>query len=271
MEAAHPQGYELRRRVTADVASFSAEKCKREGLSRDDADGVSGVRAALRILAAHSGGGLVRRVYVCVAWGSVLQRADRKRGAACDDRGQRAVAERAAYLPLPISAYLFGSFLSEWMGKSVKRLNLLRWDTILVALEVVMVVFLALMPPSWPDQVCQVTLNFACAMQFNTYRQVEGVPAATTFVTNHIRQIGSNLAKLARHPEDDALRSRVRTHGSLLGFFLVGVVTSTVMCRLFSYASLLGALVPLGVVLAGLVRADLFLERGKLDAVPHGR
>ena len=25
-----------------------------------------------------------------------------------------------------------------------------------------------------------------------------------------------------------------------------------------------------GVVLAGLVRADLFLERGKLDAVPHG-
>lgn len=176
----------------------------------------------------------------------------------------------AAYLPLPISAYLFGSFLSEWMGKSVKRLNLLRWDTILVALEVVMVVFLALMPPSWPDQVCQVTLDFACAMQFNTYRQVEGVPAATTFVTNHIRQIGSNLAKLARHPEDDALRSRVRTHGLLLGFLVVGAVTSTVMCRLFSYASLLGALVPLGVVLVGLVRADLFSERGKLDAVPHG-
>ena len=67
-----------------------------------------------------------------------------------------------------------------------------------------------------------------------------------------------------------ALRRRVRTHGSLLGFFVVGAVTSTVMCRLFSYASLLGALVPLGVVLAGLVRADLFLERGKLDAVPHG-
>lgn len=176
----------------------------------------------------------------------------------------------AAYLLLPISAYLFGSFLSEWMGKSVKRLNLLRWDTILVALEAGMVVFLALMPPRWPDQVCQVTLNFACAMQFNTYRQVEGVPAATTFVTNHIRQIGSNLAKLARHPEDDALRRRVRTHGSLLGFFVVGAVTSTVMCGLFSYASLLGALVPLGVVLAGLVRADLFLERGKLDAVPHG-
>lgn len=110
-----------------------------------------------------------------------------------------------------------------------------------------MVVFLALMPADWPDQICQVTLNFTCAMQFNTYRQVEGVPAATTFVTNHIRQIGSNLAKLARHPQSQALRSRVLTH-----------------------ASLLGALVPLGVVLAGLLHADLVSERGQLAAVPHG-
>jgi hypothetical protein len=35
----------------------------------------------------------------------------------------------AAYLTLPISAYLFGSFHSEWMGKPVTLLNLLRWDT----------------------------------------------------------------------------------------------------------------------------------------------
>lgn len=176
----------------------------------------------------------------------------------------------AAYLLLPISAYLMGSFISEWLGKTVKRLNLLRWDTLLVALEIVMVVLLAFMPASWPDQICQVTLNFTCAMQLNTYRQVEGVPAATTFVTNHIRQIGSNLAKLSRHPEDEELRSRVTVHGSMLLFFVIGAVISTMMCALFSYVSLLCALVPLSVVLAGLVHADLFSERGKLALVPHG-
>lgn len=84
------------------------------------------------------------------------------------------------------------------MGKTIKRMHFLRWDTLLIALEMLAVVFLALMPAAWPDQICQVTLNFVCAMQFNTYRQMEGVPAATTFVTNHIRQIGSNLAKLVR-------------------------------------------------------------------------
>lgn len=140
----------------------------------------------------------------------------------------------AAYLLLPIGAYFFGSFLSEWMGKTIKRMHFLRWDTLLIALEMCAVVFLALMPAAWPDQICQVTLNFVCAMQFNTYRQMEGVPAATTFVTNHIRQIGSNLAKLIRHPEDHGLRRKVKAHTSLLLCFTAGAVVSTMLCEAFS-------------------------------------
>lgn len=126
------------------------------------------------------------------------------------------------------------------------------------------------MPAAWPDQICQVTLNFVCAMQFNTYRQMEGVPAATTFVTNHIRQIGSNLAKLARHPEDHGLRRKVKAHTSLLLCFTAGAVISTMLCEAFSYRSLLGALIPLGCTLVRLVHDDLVLERGQLDVVPHG-
>ena len=117
----------------------------------------------------------------------------------------------AAYLLLPISAYLMGSFISEWLGKTVKRLNLLRWDTLLVALEIVMVVLLAFMPASWPDQICQVALNFICSMQFNTFRQVKGTAAATTFVTNHIRQVGSSFAKyLRKHDPQNA--KKIKTH-----------------------------------------------------------
>ena len=176
----------------------------------------------------------------------------------------------AAYLLLPIGAYFFGSFLSEWMGKTIKRMHFLRWDTLLIALEMCAVVFLAFMPAAWPDQICQVTLNFVCAMQFNTYRQMEGVPAATTFVTNHIRQVGSNLAKLIRHPEDHGLRRKVKAHTSLLLCFTAGAGVSTMLCEAFSYASLLGALIPLGCTLIRLVHADLVLERGQLDIVPHG-
>lgn len=58
-------------------------------------------------------------------------------------------------------------------------------------------------------------------MQSNTYRQVEGVPEATTFVTNHIHQADSNLAKLLRHSGDEELRSRVMVLGSMLPLSVV--------------------------------------------------
>ena len=126
-------------------------------------------------------------------------------------------AKGALYLLIPISAYFAGAFFSEYMGKSVKKLHFLRWDTILVGLEMMAVVILGMLPKSVPDQVCQIALNFICSMQFNTFRQLEGTPASTTFVTNHIRQVGANLAKFVRH-RDSASASLSGREG-FLGFY----------------------------------------------------
>jgi uncharacterized membrane protein YoaK (UPF0700 family) len=73
-----------------------------------------------------------------------------------------------------------------------------------------------------------------------------------------------------RHPEDRTLRRKVKAHTSLLLCFTAGAVVSTMLCEAFMHVSLLGALVPLGCAFFNLVRADLVLERGQLDVVPHG-
>lgn len=175
----------------------------------------------------------------------------------------------ALYLLIPISAYFAGAFFSEYMGKSVKKLHFLRWDTILVGAEMIAVVILGLLPKSVPDQVCQVALNVICSMQFNTFRQLEGTPAATTFVTNHIRQVGSNLAKYARH-RDPASAAKVRTHGAMIFFFFAGGVAGTVFGRLLGLPSLcLSALILLAVFLR-LVYADRSYEKPLLSRVPRG-
>lgn len=176
---------------------------------------------------------------------------------------------RAAYLLIPISAYFFGAFISEYLGKSVKRLHFLRWDTILIGLEVIAVILLGLLPAEAPDQICQVTLNLICSMQFNTFRQVEGIPAATTFVTNHIREVGSHLAKWVRH-RDLASKSRVKIHGMLILMFALGAVLSTVCCRLFAYRAIWGSAVILLIVFIRLSHADRSYEKEQLDQVPHG-
>ncbi|MBR4200326.1 MAG: DUF1275 domain-containing protein [Oscillospiraceae bacterium] len=177
--------------------------------------------------------------------------------------------QSAGYLLIPITAYFAGAFVSEYLGKSVKRLHFLRWDTILIGIEIIAVLILGLLPADVPDQVCQVVLNFICSMQFNTFRQVEGIPASTTFVTNHIRQIGSNFAKYVRHRDAES-RARVRIHGLLLFFFALGAMLCAVCCEWFAYRAIWGSGVILLIIFLRLAHADRSYERAQLDQVPHG-
>ena len=96
----------------------------------------------------------------------------------------------ALYYIIPISAYLLGSFISELVPGPVKRHFPLRWDTLLIAIEMLVVLMLGFVPESAPVQISQVAINFIASMQYNTFRQSQGTPMATTFATNHIRQIG---------------------------------------------------------------------------------
>ena len=176
---------------------------------------------------------------------------------------------RAAYLLLPIGAYFAGAFISESLEKSVRRFHLLRFETLLIGFEALVVVLLGLMPAEWPDQICQVALNFICSMQFNTFRQVQGVSAATTFVTNHIREVGYYSARYLQQGRAED-RRRFGVHGQLILYFIAGAVVSTVSCRMFSYRSIWGSVIFLAIVFAGLFRADTGAEKEMREKVPHG-
>lgn len=91
-----------------------------------------------------------------------------------------------------------GAFTSELLPGPVKHSLPIRWDTLLIAIEMLPVLGLGFVPETAPVQISQVTINFIASMQYNTFRQAEGVTMATTFATNHIRQIGIGFAKEIR-------------------------------------------------------------------------
>jgi uncharacterized membrane protein YoaK (UPF0700 family) len=177
----------------------------------------------------------------------------------------------AFYYLIPMSAYLLGAYVSESAALHIKKLRFIRWDTLLIAIEMTVVAFLGLLPESAPYQITQVLINLICSMQYNTFRQAEGVPMATTFCTNHLRQVGIALCKAVRHPdENEGYLRRVRLHFGMLVLFVAGGVCSTILCRLCQGKAIWGTLIPLGIVFFDLLYADIKTERDKLDVVPHG-
>lgn len=177
----------------------------------------------------------------------------------------------ALYFIVPISAYCLGAFVSEILPNRVRQIHLIRWDTLLVLVEIAVVIVLGLLPEDAPVQITQVAVNFICSMQFNTFRQAEGIPMATTFCTNHVRQVGVAICKAVRHKEERRSHlKRMGAHVGMLAAFVVGAAVSTVLSKRLLGRAIWFSLIPLGIVLADLLYADLVKERGHLEQIPHG-
>lgn len=176
------------------------------------------------------------------------------------------------YYLIPITAYLMGAFISDLFPNPIKHRLPIRWDTLLIAIEMLVVAGLGFVPESAPVQISQVAINFIASMQYNTFRQAEGIPMATTFATNHIRQIGIGLAKEIkhRHEIEKPHRKRLIKHFHMLVFFLAGAIIGTVFCNMFLGKALWITLIPLGVVFVTLVHADLTTEKEMLEEKPAG-
>lgn len=177
--------------------------------------------------------------------------------------------KEAAYLLIPITAYGLGAIVSEILPISIKKAGLIRWDTLLIGFEILVTLLLGLVPENAPYQISQVAINFICSMQYNTFRQAEGVPMATTFCTNHVRQVGIHFVKWIRK-SDTAYLKRCLNHGKMLLMFVIGSVVGMVLCRCFFGKAIWGASFLLLIVFIDLLHADLTKEKGMLERVPRG-
>jgi uncharacterized membrane protein YoaK (UPF0700 family) len=173
------------------------------------------------------------------------------------------------YYLIPMSAYLAGAIISEILPKYVKKINLLRWDTYLIGFEMIVLFIIGFIPLSLPDQIAQVMINFICSMQYNTFRQAQSTPMATTFCTNHLRQTGIWLVKYCKK-RDIACLKRCRKHIKMLASFFIGGIVSTVGIRLLNEKAIWLALIPLAINFILLCYADLRSERDLLQEVPSG-
>lgn len=164
---------------------------------------------------------------------------------------------KAVYYLIPIGSYFLGIAVSEIIPRQIRCFHL-RWDTLLTMIEMLLVAMMGFIPATAPHQICQVTINFICAMQYNTFRRAEGLSMATTFCVNHIRVVGISISRLLlrRDSHGDAAQ-KLRAHGVMLGCFMLGAVTAGALCQFFTVHAIWFALIPLAILAVDLLVADL--------------
>ena len=165
-----------------------------------------------------------------------------------------------------------GAFISEILPNPIKHSLQVRWDTVLIGIEIIVVIFLGFIPDSFPVQISQVAINFIASMQFNTFRQAQGIPMATTFATNHIRQIGIGLAKEILHFKkgDRNHRNKLKQHSFMLLSFLLGAVIGTIFCNLIKGRAIWITAIPLIVLFFLMIHDDKVNGKDNLEQKPLG-
>ena len=139
------------------------------------------------------------------------------------------------YYLIPVCAYFMGTVVSELLPNPVKKIHLFRWDT----------------------------------MQYNTFRQAESIPMATTFCTNHLRQTGIGIVRFLRKNDTKAL-SKGMSHLSMLISFVLGGIVEAFLCSLLLEKAIWMALIPMMINFVLLAYSDLKEDRRDFSKVPSG-
>ncbi len=178
--------------------------------------------------------------------------------------------KKALYYVIPMASYLGGTIISELLPKPVKKLSHLRWDTIFVLFEMTVVFIIGFIPETAPVQICQIIINFICAMQYNTFRNAENIPSATTFCTAHTRSVGVYLVKWLKHKDEKNYLKRSAFHAGMILSFTLGALLAGFLCTHFGTRAIWFAEILLAITFIDLLHADLTKEKTLLSKVPHG-
>ena len=95
------------------------------------------------------------------------------------------IAASISYL-IPVTAFLLGTYITERIRLRYSSLKHIEWRQIVVAAEALVLVLISFMP-HYGDNVANAMVSFACAMQFDAFRSMNGVPFTSTLAMMNLR------------------------------------------------------------------------------------
>ena len=115
---------------------------------------------------------------------------------------------RVLHYLVPLCFFALGVFAAELMHQKLQNLQRLHWRQLVVLCEIVMLFVVGFFPQEW-NLMANALVSFACAMQVQTFRKVNGYAFASTMCIGNMRSgmdslcswvLNRNLLLLGHHP-----------------------------------------------------------------------
>lgn len=121
---------------------------------------------------------------------------------------------------IPLAAFLFGVYVTEWIHHCYKNSKQLHWRQMILAFEILFLLIVGFLPQSY-NVIANALMSFACAMQVNSFRKFKNLPCATTMCIGNMRSATEMLCKY-HITKDPVLRQKSRHYYFIIFIFALG-------------------------------------------------
>ena len=121
---------------------------------------------------------------------------------------------------VPLCFFALGVFAAELMHQKLQNLQRLHWRQLVVLCEIVMLFVVGFFPQEW-NLVANALVSFACAMQVQAFRKVNGYAFASTMCIGDLRS-GVEALCIWRKTREPQARDRMLRYFGIILLFAIG-------------------------------------------------
>ena len=119
---------------------------------------------------------------------------------------------RGLHYLFPIIAFALGVFVAERIQKRLKYVKKIHWRQIIVLMELAILFVVGLIPDSY-NMAATMLVSFACSMQVQTFRKVNGYGYASTMCIGNLRSGTESLSIYMREKKPEILKKALHYYG----------------------------------------------------------
>ena len=127
----------------------------------------------------------------------------------------------ASYYLIPIMAFVLGIIITEAVKKKYKERTNVHWRQIVVAVEIMVLMSVALIPAGKWNMIANVLVSLVCSMQVQSFRKINGNVATTTMCTGNLRSGTEHMIRYNQTKERTLLNRGMQYYGIII-FFIIG-------------------------------------------------
>ena len=128
--------------------------------------------------------------------------------------------DRVLHYLVPLCAFALGVLLAEKMRECFREMQRLHWRQLVVLGEVLLLFIVGFLPPE-QNLLANAIVSFACAMQVQAFRKVDGYAFASTMCIGDLRS-GMEALCIWRKSHEPKAKDRMQRYFSIILLFALG-------------------------------------------------